>query len=162
MRSALVGRAELVDEALRRALDDGRLETDAGLVRARGWTPQLTRDQTLARDRIVHSLVEAGAEPPAMSELGTRFGSSVPPLMRILEREGLVVQVEADRYYATSAAQELAARVRSAMVPGVEYAPTELREALGLSRKFLIPFLEYCDRTRVTERRGTGRVLFGS
>jgi selenocysteine-specific elongation SelB-like protein len=29
---------------------------------------------------------------------------------------------------------------------------------LGLSRKYLIPFLEFCDRKRVTERRATGRV----
>ena len=47
------------------------------------------------------------------------------------------------------------------MTAGREYAPAELREVLGLSRKFLIPFLEYCDRKGVTERRDGGRVWQG-
>jgi selenocysteine-specific elongation SelB-like protein len=44
------------------------------------------------------------------------------------------------------------------MTEGREYSPAELREMLGLSRKYLIPFLEFCDRKRITERRATGRV----
>jgi len=48
------------------------------------------------------------------------------------------------------------------MLPGREYSPAELRDVIGLSRKFLIPFLEYCDRHGVTERRPTGRVLHGT
>jgi hypothetical protein len=39
-----------------------------------------------------------------------------------------------------------------------ELAPTELRELLGFSRKFLIPFLEYCDKRGYTVRQGNGRV----
>jgi hypothetical protein len=49
--------------------------------------------------------------------------------------------------------------LKGAMVPGREYSPTEMRDVLGVSRKFLIPFLEFCDRQRITERRTTGRVL---
>jgi hypothetical protein len=44
------------------------------------------------------------------------------------------------------------------MTESREYSPSELREVLGLSRKYLIPFLEFCDRKLVTERRATGRV----
>jgi hypothetical protein len=50
--------------------------------------------------------------------------------------------------------------VRAAMQQSKEpLSPAHLREALGISRKFLVPFLEYCDRRRITERRGEGRVL---
>ena len=45
------------------------------------------------------------------------------------------------------------------MEGGRVYSPGELRELLGITRKYLIPFLEYCDRQRVTERRMQGRVL---
>jgi hypothetical protein len=41
----------------------------------------------------------------------------------------------------------------------MEYGPSQLRDVLGFSRKYLIPFLEYCDRAGVTERRGDGRAL---
>jgi hypothetical protein len=43
------------------------------------------------------------------------------------------------------------------MTRGVEYGPAELREMLGFSRKFLIPFMEYCDRIGITARDGAGR-----
>jgi selenocysteine-specific elongation factor len=51
------------------------------------------------------------------------------------------------------------ARLRSALTPGQVYAPAQLREVLGISRKYLIPFLEFCDRNGITERRDVGRVL---
>ena len=49
--------------------------------------------------------------------------------------------------------------MRNGLERGREYSPSELRDVLGLSRKFLIPFLEYCDRTGITDRRAQGRVL---
>ena len=56
----------------------------------------------------------------------------------------------------------LVRRLRNGMIAGREYSPSELRDVIGLSRKFLIPFLEYCDRRGITERRSTGRVLHGT
>jgi selenocysteine-specific elongation factor len=70
-----------------------------------------------------------------------------------------VVQVEGDRWYAREAVEGMIATLRGTMEPGREYGPAELRDVLGFSRKYLIPFLEYCDRTGITERRASGRVL---
>ena len=53
----------------------------------------------------------------------------------------------------------MSAALRTRMVPGREYGPAELRDVLGFSRKFLIPFLEWSDKTGLTERRAAGRVL---
>jgi hypothetical protein len=39
----------------------------------------------------------------------------------------------------------------------VEYGPAELRDLLGFSRKYLIPFLEYCDRAGHTVRNPSGK-----
>jgi selenocysteine-specific elongation factor len=69
--------------------------------------------------------------------------------------------VEVDRYYAAEAVEALIRVLRSGMTPGRVYGPAELRELLGVSRKYLIPLLEYCDRVRVTERRADGRALAG-
>jgi hypothetical protein len=51
------------------------------------------------------------------------------------------------------------ARLKSTLVPGQAYLPAQLRDVFGSSRKYLIPFLEFCDRNGITERRGEGRVL---
>jgi hypothetical protein len=49
--------------------------------------------------------------------------------------------------------------MRERLEGGRLYSPAELREVLGVSRKYLIPFLEFCDRCGVTERRQEGRAL---
>jgi len=89
------------------------------------------------------------------SLLGREFVS----IARLLQRERLLVQVEESRYYSKNVVEEMIGCLRERMQPNQEYSPPELRDFLGLSRKFLIPFLEYCDRSGVTERRLTGRVL---
>jgi selenocysteine-specific elongation factor len=53
----------------------------------------------------------------------------------------------------------MADALRAGMKPGQEYGPAELRAFVGVSRKYLIPLLEYFDRMGVTERRGQGRVV---
>ena len=103
----------------------------------------------------------AGREPPSVGELSGRFGADTVALLRLLERGGEMIQVETDRYYSAEAVGRMVADLKSGLADGREYAPAELREMLGISRKFLIPFLEYCDRTGVTERRSIGRVLGG-
>ena len=64
--------------------------------------------------------------------------------------------VEGDRWYDAGAVERLVGALRAAPGDGV-HAPAELRDLLGLSRKYLIPFLEYCDRVGVTERHPEGR-----
>jgi selenocysteine-specific elongation factor len=163
LRAQLVGRPELVDDAVRVAAVGGQIETiEGGLARRRGWEPKLSSDQTDLKATLVNALRAAGAEPPSLGELTSAHGQAVVPIVRMLEREGVVVPVESDRYYDAGALTALLDRLRNGMVAGREYTPSELRDVIGLSRKFLIPFLEYCDRRGITERRSAGRVLHGT
>jgi selenocysteine-specific elongation factor len=162
VRSQLKGRSELVDYAMRVAVQEGRIEIDGGVVRRAGWTPQLSAGQVASKHRLLAAIQAAGAEPPSISELGGDHGPATVALLRLLEREGMIIPVESDRYYSREAMSGLIDRLRGGMTVGKEYSPAELRDVIGLSRKFLIPFLEYCDRSGVTERRPTGRVLQGT
>jgi len=162
VRAQLSGRAEIVDDALRLAMEHGVIEADGGVVRRAGWVPRLSASQAALKTSLVDALRVAGAEPPSLGELEAQHGPAVSALMRILGREGVVVPVESDRYYESQALTALVGRLRQAMTPGREYSPSDLRDIIGLSRKFLIPFLEYCDRHGVTERRSAGRVLHGT
>jgi hypothetical protein len=47
------------------------------------------------------------------------------------------------------------------MAAGAGYGPAELRESVPLTRKFLIPLLEYCDRMGYTVRNEQGRRSLG-
>ena len=163
IRARVVGRSELLDDAVRTAVISGHLETiENGLVRRTGWRPTLSNDQTDLKATLAGALRTAGPEPPSLGELSAAHGPSVVPIIRMLEREGTIVPVESDRYYDAGALTALVDRLRNGMIGGREYTPSELRDVIGLSRKYLIPFLEYCDRRGITERRSTGRVLHGT
>jgi selenocysteine-specific elongation factor len=137
----------------------GEVAVEGSLLRRAGWAPALTETDAKKIDSLVHAICAGGKEPPSAVELAERFGGDVPVLLRYLEREGRVVQVGADRFYAREAVDSLIESLRKNLEAGAEYGPSQLRETLGFSRKYLIPFLEYCDRTGVTERKGDGRSL---
>ncbi len=152
---------ELVDLVVREAVTSEDLRLDGGLIARRGWSPRLTDQQVRLRGDLLGALQRAAGEPPSASELEAAHGGDVVPLLRLMEREREVVAVEADRWFARTALDEMIGRLRTGMAPGREHTPAELRDILGSSRKYLIPFLEYCDRHHITERRSSGRVLLG-
>jgi selenocysteine-specific elongation factor len=149
------------DEIVRRALSSGVVVLRDGLLMPPGWAPRLDERHQATRDAVLRQLSASGREPPSTADLVAAHGQQVISLLRILEREGLVVSVEPQgaRYYATQALTGLVRELRNAMAGGGVTSPAELREVLHMSRKFLIPFLEYCDREGITERREAGRVL---
>ncbi|HEY4130969.1 MAG TPA: selenocysteine-specific translation elongation factor [Gemmatimonadaceae bacterium] len=162
LRTELNAGAELVELATREAIAVGAVVQSSGGVMRVGWAPKLESSQAALADSVIERLGAAGAEPPTVEELAVEMGSDVLPIMRFLERNGLVVQVESNRYYTDTELKSLVSRLRAAMASGAEFGPPEIRDALGLSRKFLIPFLEYCDRVGHTNRRVNGRVWKGA
>jgi len=153
---------ELVEQAVADLVSAGRVERRGAHLTTPGWQPVIGESDAAFRETLLGSLRSAGSEPPDVNALAQEHKRDPVPILRLLEREGLVVAVEQDRFYATEAVNRLVTTLRGGMTAGREYSPSELRDLLGLSRKYLIPFLEYCDRKRITERRATGRVWVSS
>ncbi|HEV7887811.1 MAG TPA: selenocysteine-specific translation elongation factor [Acidimicrobiales bacterium] len=128
------------------------------------------------RDRLVLGLLEvpvaggrAGAQPvdtahPFVAALEASPFSPPPPEgfdraeVRELVRRGLVV--ERDGVYFAPAAVEHAARVVAGLLAVSPEGVTvsAIREALGTSRKHLLPLLNHLDAGGVTRRRGDVRI----
>jgi len=159
LKEGLRANEELVDIAIREMQRAGEIETQGPLVRRTGWAPSPSTRDVAVSEQVAHDICAGQREPPSVSELVARYGSSVPALLRLLERQGRIVQVETDRYYDRGVLDAMIARLKGALVTGNTYLPSQLREILGFSRKYLIPFLEFCDRNGLTERRGDGRIL---
>ena len=150
---------ELADISIREMEQAGEIECRGPLIRRVGWSPSPSARDVEATDHLAHDICAGEHEPPSVGELVSRYGSSVPGLLRFLERQGRVVQVETDRYYDRNTLEAMIGRLKTELVPGQVYVPAQLRDVLGFSRKYLIPFLEFCDRKGITERRGEGRVI---
>jgi selenocysteine-specific elongation factor len=158
IRSRLGVAEELMDALLAEAVRGGELDVTRGTAARAGWEPRLSAEQATVADRIVSELREAGEEPPTVDELASRHGPGVPALLRLLERRGSVVVLGGERAWSAPVLETVMDRLHAGMEPGRGYAPAELREVAGLSRRLLIPVLEHADRIGVTRREGEGRV----
>ena len=159
LRSSSKAPAQVIDFAVNRLSSGGRVEVEGSLVRPAGWTSKLSEREQALSDAILHAICIQPSEPPSVGELQLQFGGSTQALIRRLERQGELERVAEDRYYSRAALEKMVVSLKASLEPGRKYSPAELKDVLGVSRKYLIPFLEFCDRRGVTERSETGRVL---
>lgn len=138
----------------------GLLEVEGGVVRRPGWSASLDRGSSDARAAIAGRIVTAQWHIPTVAELEREFaGAPVRALLAHLAREGGVEQVDQERFAAPAALAGFRSRLEVVLGELGQATPAELRTHLGLTRKYLIPLLEWADRHGVTERRGDARVL---
>ena len=158
VRAAVRAPSEVIDLALTRLQERQRIEVVGSLARPFGWVSQLGEREQALSDAILHEICTHPAEPPSVSELSGRFGGKTQAMLRRLEREGQLERVSDDRYYGRDAIAGMVGALQG-LEKGRNFSPAELRVVLGVSRKYLIPFLEFCDLKGITERRGNGRVV---
>jgi selenocysteine-specific elongation factor len=154
------GAPEWLTQAVLDALRlDGSIAVDGGLVRSAGFRPRFAGGAD-GLERLVALLEAAGLAPPDLAELGREAGVADPrQALRLAERAGRVVAVERERWLARSALERFAETLRELGANGTLVTPAALRDRLGLTRKYLIPLLEWADREGLTERHDAGRVV---
>jgi selenocysteine-specific elongation factor len=138
---------------------EGKLEAAEGGVRRPGYRPEPTADQAKASDQLEAVLRDAGLAPPFVDELPESLGgrADLRSLLRRLEQVDTVRQV-ADGFYVASEVLDAAAeRVAEQLGGRRDLGPGDFREALPVSRKWLIPLLNYFDGKGVTARHDRGR-----
>jgi selenocysteine-specific elongation factor len=156
-RRALATHDWLAEATLEGERAGGRLEMVDGALRTPGFRRTASVDPGLVA-RVEARVVAAGLQPPSWPELVTEFGASAEQALREAIRSGRLVAVERDRSYAPEVLARFETLVREQGAAGA-ITPASLRERTGMSRKFLIPLLEWCDRRGVTRREGDARVL---
>ena len=156
-RSACAPDQEVADAVLGRLKAAKAIVIDGPRVRAASWKPVRDSAADARCADVLRRLEVAGAAPPSVSELERLVG--FPPIsqIRALEKEGKVVALAVDRFAAAAAAQHLLDRVMRQIDRNRLYRPSELRAVFGVSRQYLIPWLEYFDRRGWTRRDGDGR-----
>jgi selenocysteine-specific elongation factor len=124
--------------------------------------PKLTAMQTKVLAEVLNQFEQGQFQPPTLAELQKAFpqhARDLERLMQIAEAEGNLVRVSKDLFLAASADRRLRDAVHEALAGGKGMTVSELREILGTTRKFAVPFCEYLDRCQVTRRDGDVRKL---
>lgn len=150
------------DDVAEAVLDDlrgsGRIRRQDGIVSLAGFAPRVEGGDAEI-DRIVRILEEAALTPPSLPELERETGRrDVAAMLRLAAAAGRVEAVERDRYYSRGALDRFVATLTE-VGSRSDIAPAALRDQLGISRKYLIPLLEWADGKGITVRVGEGRRL---
>jgi selenocysteine-specific elongation factor len=158
LRHALTATDVVVEAALADFARAGRLRRAEGVVTLAGFVPRVAGGDAEI-DRIVSILSAAHLSPPSVPELERSTGHrDLQPLLRLAAASGRVEAVERDRYYAREALEQFTGVLTDLGRRG-SIVPAAVRDRLGLSRKFVIPLLEWADERGITVREGEGRRL---
>jgi selenocysteine-specific elongation factor len=154
------GPPAVLDAVLERVAGEGAIEIAGGVARLAGWRPMFDARARDTCEHLARRLVEAGWQVPTVAELEQAFpGAPVRALLAHLAREGAAEAIDAERYAAPAALAGFRAALEAALQELGPATPAMLRDRLGLTRKYLIPLLEWADRRGVTRRAGDARVL---
>jgi selenocysteine-specific elongation factor len=135
----------------------GRLLADGPTLRLPGHGVRLDPAQRALRARVEAALDEAGVGllgEAALAQLGADRRATA-----LLVRLGVLVPIAPGGYLGRPALEEAVATLRRRFPGGRPFAATEAKEALGTTRRTVIPLLEHLDRTGVTVRQGDLRRL---
>ncbi len=131
-----------------------------GVAQAR-HVVRLTPEEERARAALAEAARGAGwegVEPAALPARAGLAAALAERITRVLVAEGELRKV-GDALLHRDRVDELKAEVRRRWLPGTRLDVSALKELTGLSRKYVIPLLEYLDREKVTRRSGADRVV---
>ena len=141
---------------------DGKAIVERELVKKPGHKASAQIDRSGIQVKIEQILVRGGFEPPTIKELcdSLRCGEKEAlDYLNLLAREGRVTKVKGDLFYSPQHLNQIREKLVARLKEKGEITPPEFRELTGLSRKFMIPLLEYFDSTKLTIRVGDKRLL---
>ena len=162
LRAAVNAPAAVLDVLIEHGMKKQAFERteDGAAVRKPGWKAALRARAGDAGGRLAQRLAEAKWQLPTVAELQKELGDpTVPALLAHLAREGSVERVDQERYALKQALDDFRRAVEDTLRELGAATPAQFRDRLGLTRKYLIPLLEWADRRGITSRKGDTRVL---
>jgi len=156
LRQGLARVGPAAEAAIERLLKAGSLIAAGGVIHEPDFRPSAAGGDAML-ERLVAAVEAGGLAPPTVSEMESALGlRALGDALRLAARSGRIVAVERDRYFSRTALTQFVAVLRTIGTAG-DITPGAVREATGLSRKFVIPLLEWADSCGLTVRRGQGR-----
>ena len=132
------------------------------MIRLTGHRVHLKGEMEELREELSIVYRDGGLAPPTVREVLERFSDrkkEVASLIQVMTREGVLVRISEDLNFHRDALAKLREDYRRLLIRDVQATPASFKELTGLSRKFIIPLMEYFDMTKLTMRAGDHRIL---
>lgn len=140
----------------------GELIADKETTHLTGHRVQLEGEMGDLREKLDGLYRECGLAPPTIREVMERFPDrkkEIVNLIQVMTREGDLFRISEDLNFHKDALARLREDYRQFLVKEGRATPASFKEMTGLTRKFIIPLMEYFDMTKLTVRTGEHRIL---
>ena len=138
-------------------LCDGEFVRVGSVVRRATHRPALPEPLQATGAKLVQALAAKAFDPPSRKELTPDALSQ--RALRFLIETGEVVEINAELVMAAQGVAQATELIQKFIREHGPATVSDLRQALGSSRRVVVPLLEYLDRMFVTLRQGDRRTL---
>ncbi len=154
-----IGFEKIVDQLVRQQ----EIITDGNLLRLSSHQIQFSGEEEDIKEKIEKIFFDAGINTPAMTELTAQLSEyppqSVQQTFYALMNLGRFIRIADDLFIHTQMFEEIVNSLTDYLQKNDIITVAEFRELAQTSRKYAVPFLEYCDGQGLTIREGNHRRL---
>lgn len=140
-----------------------KLVKEGNLIRLASHEIQFSEEESTAKETLEKVFFEAGINSPGLNELKTQLSEYSPQLVETtfyaLLNLGLFRKAADNYFIHTKVFNETVEQLKDHLVKHGTISVAEFRELAQTSRKYAVPFLEYCDTQNITIRDGNVRRL---
>lgn len=139
------------------------LVTEGNLLRLASHEIQFSQEEETAKETLETLFLEAGMNTPALSELNTLLPEYTPKVLEstffALLNLGQFIKIADNFFIHKSVFEKVSGLLIAHLRENETITVAEFRETAQTSRKYAVPFLEYCDSQNLTVRDGNVRRL---
>lgn len=138
------------------------IKENNGLIALFNHTGELPLNLAKLKDKIFSLLNDNKFAPPTLHSIGDELKIPQGILKEIktylVERE-FIVFINDEIAYPKDILETAKEKLKEFLIKEGSITPAQVRELLGISRKYVIPLLEYLDRIKITIRKEDKRIL---
>ncbi len=153
---------KLAHYIIEQMIKKGDMEAQGEYLHLPSHEASFSQDQAPLGEALLQAYREAGWAPPATGALLEELqvtAKQAMPLLASLRSDGKLVRVSEDIWYAAEHLKAIETAVRDWFSENENLDIAGMKSITGLSRKHMIPVLEYFDAQKITLRTGDVRVL---
>jgi selenocysteine-specific elongation factor len=158
----LLNDAKLFNQVLNQMIKSQQIVQEENTVRLESHRVFLGQDQADIRKKIIKIYQAGGLQPPYFRDVIKQLDADpkhVQDVLMLLVEEGQIIKTKDDLFFDAGAVDKLKIKLVEFLKSHGEVTTPKFKEMTGVSRKFVIPLIEYFDAKKVTLRVGDSRKL---
>lgn len=153
---------KLFNMALRSLGNKEIIVSDKDNVRLAEHRIQLTDGLDSIRLAIAGIYKKAGLTPPALTDVVAVFNdqkAKAQSIIKLMVKDGDLIKINEELCFFRESLDQLRKDYKGLLIKEGKATPVSFKELTGLSRKYIIPLMEYFDVDKLTVRVGDHRIL---